>query len=64
MVRKRREVIHWKAVREAKRKVMEQRFLKITRSKKVSQIFAQLPEVGKEIETFVIECGAVAETWR
>ena len=64
MVRKRREVIHWKAVREAKRKVMEQRFLKRRRSKKVSQIFTQVPEVGKEIETFVIECGAVAETWR
>lgn len=28
MVRKRREAIHRKAVREAKRKVMEQRFLK------------------------------------
>lgn len=64
MVRKRREAIHRKAVREAKRKVMEQRFLKRRRSKKVSQILTQVPEIGKEIENFVMECGAGADAWR
>lgn len=64
MVRKRREAIHRKAVREAKRKVMEQRFLKRKRSKKVSRILTEVPEIGKEIENFVMECGAGADAWR
>ena len=55
MVRKQREAIHQKAVREAKRKVMEQRFLKTKRSKKVSPILTEVPEIGKEIENFVMK---------
>ena len=64
IVKKQREAIHRKAVRDAKRKIMEQRFLKKKRSKKVSQILTEIPEIGKEIENFVMECGAGADAWR
>ena len=43
---------------------MEQRFLKKKRSKKVSRILTEIPEIGKEIENFVMECGAGADAWR
>ena len=43
---------------------MEERFLKRRRSKRVSQILVQVPEIGKEIENFVKESGAGAGSWR
>lgn len=50
IVKKQREAIHHKAVRDTKRKIMEQRFLKGKQSKKVSRILTEVPEIGEEIE--------------
>ena len=50
-------------MREAKRKVMNKRFLKRTKGKEVSRILSEIPSIGKEIENFVIECGAGADAW-
>lgn len=64
LIKKRRAAINRKAVREAKRKLMEQRFLKRRKSKRVSRILTQCPNIGKEIEDFVKDCGAGADAWR
>ena len=64
IIKKRRAAIHQKAVRETKKKIMERRFLKRMRSKKVSRILSQVPGTGKEIENFVKDCGAGADAWR
>jgi hypothetical protein len=62
MIKKRREAI--KGVRDAKRRIMEERFLKRRKSKKVSRILNQCPDIGKEIEQFVQDSGAGADAWR
>ncbi len=60
-ITKRQASICRKAIRDAKKKIMERRLLKRKRSKKVSCILAQVPNVGKEIENFVQECGGGAD---
>ena len=64
MIKRRRAAIHRKAVREIKKKIMERRFLKRRRSKRVSRFLSEVPGIGKEIENFVKECGAGADAWR
>ena len=64
MIKKRREAIKLKGVRDAKRRIMEERFLKRRKSKKVSRILNQCPDIGKEIEQFVQDSGAGADAWR
>ena len=64
MIKKRREALRRKAVRDAKRRVTEERFLKRRRSKKVSRILTQCPDIGKVIEKFVQDSGAGADAWR
>lgn len=56
--------IHRKACREAKRKVVEKRFLKRRRSKRVGQVIRDCPGIGQEIESFVKSCGVGADSWR
>ena len=63
MIKKRKEALKRKAVRETKQRIMEERFLK-RRSKKVSRILTQCPDIGKEIEQFVQDSGAGADAWR
>ena len=64
MIQKKRASLHRKAVRESRRKVMERRFLKRRRSKKVSRILQDCPGIGAAIEEFVAQCGAGADAWR
>lgn len=64
IITKRRAAIHRKAIRKAKKKIMERRFLKRRQSKKVSRILSQVPDIGKENENFVKDCGAGADAWR
>ncbi|CAB3996207.1 Hypothetical predicted protein [Paramuricea clavata] len=46
MIKKRKEALKQKAVRETKRRIMEERFLKRRRSKKVLRILTQCPDIG------------------
>ena len=62
MIKKRREALRRKAVCDAKRRVMEKRFLKRRRSKKVFRILTQCPDIGNVIEKFVQDSGA--DAWR
>ena len=64
MIKKHKEALKRKAVRETKQRIMEERFLKRRRSKKVSRILTQCPDIGKEIEQFVQDSGAGADAWR
>ena len=64
MIEKKRASLHRKAVRESRRKIMEQRFLKRRRSKKVGRILQDCPGIGAAIEEFVAQCGAGADAWR
>jgi hypothetical protein len=64
MIKKHKEALKRKAVRETKQRIMEERFLKRRRSKKVSRISTQCPDIGKEIEQFVQDSGTGADAWR
>lgn len=64
LIKKRRDAIRRKATRDAKRKIAEQRLLKRRKSKKVSKILQDCPDIGKTIEDFVQKCGAGADAWR
>ena len=64
MIEKKRASLQRKAVRESRRKIMEQRFLKRRRSKKVGRILQDCPGIGAAIEEFVAQCGAGADAWR
>ena len=64
MIEKKRASLHRKAVRESRRKVMERRFLKRRRSKKVGRILQDCPGIGAAVEEFVAQCGAGADAWR
>ena len=50
MIKKHREAIKQKGDRDAKRRIMEERFLKRRKVKKVLRILNQCPDIGKEIE--------------
>ncbi|CAB4006294.1 Hypothetical predicted protein [Paramuricea clavata] len=64
LITKRRDALHRKATRDAKRKIAEQRFLKRRKSKKVAKILQDCPDIEKTIEDFVERIGAGADTWR
>ena len=64
LIKKRRAAIRRKATRDAKRRVAEERLLKRRKSKKVSRILQDCPDIGKTIEDFVQQCGAGADAWR
>ena len=53
LITRRRDALHRKATRDAKRKIAEQRFLKQRKSKKVAKILQDCPDIGKTIEDFV-----------
>ena len=61
---KKRAALKRKTVCEIKKRVAERRFLKRRRSKKMSKIVKDYPEIGMEIEKFVKDCGVGADAWR
>ena len=63
LIKKRRESLRRKATRNAKRKIAEERLLKRSRSRKVSKVVQECPDIGKAIEDFVEVCGAGADAW-
>jgi hypothetical protein len=64
LIKKRRAAIRRKATRNARRRIAEERLLKRRKSKKVSRILRDCPDIGKTIEDFVQKCGAGADAWR
>ena len=64
LLKKKRAAIRQKAVRDIKRKVAEKRFLKRRRSKRVSKILRDCPEIGKRIEEYVKNSGVGVDAWR
>ncbi len=64
LIKKRRAAIRRKATRDTRRRVAEQRLMKQRKSKKVSRILQDCPDIGKAIEEFVQKCGAGADAWR
>ena len=64
VIEKKRASLRRKSVRKAKRKIMEKRFLKRRRSKKLSRVEQQCPGIGPAIEEYVAECGVGADAWR
>lgn len=61
---KKRAALKRKGIREAKRRIAERRFQKRHRSKRVSKLLRDCPDVGQEIENYVKSCGAGADAWR
>ena len=64
MSQKKRASFYRKAVWESHKKVMERRYLKRRRSKKMSRILQDCPGIGAAIEEFAAQCGAGADAWR
>ena len=64
LIKKRRAAMRRKATRDTKRRLAEERLLKRRKSKKVSRILQDCPDIGKTIENFVQQCGAGADAWR
>ena len=64
LIKKSRESLRRKVTRNAKRKIAEERLLKRSRSRKVSKVLQECPDIGKAIEDFVEACGAGADAWR
>ena len=64
LIEKKRASLKRKATREAKRKIMEKRFLKRRRSKRVGKIIQECPGIGEAIEEYVAQCRACADAWR
>ena len=64
LIKKRRAAIRRKATRDTRRRIAEQRLMKRRKSKKVSRILQDCPDIGKAIEEFVQKCGAGADAWR
>ena len=63
LIKKKRESLCRKAIRNAKRPIPEERLLKRCRSKKVSKVLRECPDIGKTIEDFVQTGGAGADAW-
>ena len=53
LIKKRRAALRRKATREAKKRIAEERLLKRRKSKKVSRIIQDCPDIGKTIEDFI-----------
>ncbi|XP_028409254.1 uncharacterized protein LOC114531845 [Dendronephthya gigantea] len=64
LIEKKRASLKRKAVRVAKRRIMEKRFLRRRRSKRISKIIKECPGIGEAIEEYVSQCGAGADAWR
>ena len=64
LIQKRRDSIRLKSVRTVKKRLAEQSFLQRQRSKKVGTLVKEFPDIGKEIENYVKECGVGADAWR
>ena len=63
-LRKKVKAICRKCRRDRAKAIVDRNFLQHKRSKKVSGILADYPEIGKEIEEFVSERSVGADAWR
>ena len=64
LIKNRRATMRRKTLRTIKKRLAEKRFLCRRRSTRIGKLLSQFPNVGKDIEDFVKECGARADAWR